>query len=112
MTSPPSPHARGTRTRPAPNVRPHEWHSYSGPRPRDDARLERLERLRHVAPLLRERLPLRDVEGAQLLGLDRPRLEAGGPTGLGRRRVEVDRHPEEVPHVAVAARLEQAQAGF
>ena len=31
IASPPVPHARGTRTSPAPNSRPHEWHWYSGP---------------------------------------------------------------------------------
>ena len=31
IASPPLPQARGTRTRPAPNSRPHEWHWYSGP---------------------------------------------------------------------------------
>ena len=31
IASPSSPQARGTRTSPAPNVRPQEWHSYVGP---------------------------------------------------------------------------------
>jgi len=31
MSSPPLPHARGTRTSPAANSRPQEWHWYSGP---------------------------------------------------------------------------------
>ena len=31
IASPPSPHARGTRTSPAANSRPQEWHWYSGP---------------------------------------------------------------------------------
>ena len=31
IASPPFPQARGTRTSPAPNSRPQEWHWYSGP---------------------------------------------------------------------------------
>src|SRR5204863_8875221 len=68
---------------------------------------ELVERLGDVATLVGKRLVVRGPEGARVPLLERPRVEALRPLGLGRRSVELDRHLEVAADLAVAVRGEQ-----
>src|SRR5205807_8548786 len=68
---------------------------------------ELLERLRHMVPLVLERLVVGCVESPCVRGLEWARVEALGPLRHGWRLGHVDRHPVEVAHVAVGVGLQQ-----
>src|SRR5207247_1033908 len=66
------------------------------PRPAEDRALPALHGLRHVPPVVGERLLDHGVQRRLVAELERLHLEAVGPVGLRRGRVEFDQHPVEV----------------